>query len=302
MFKNLTFFSIAALPANFDGLESNAFTPCAASQEKSSGWVPPRGHDNGALVETVAGQHILKLMTETKPVPAEVVARRTKERLAQILETTGRKPGKKETRDIRDDVFMELLPMAFPKQVATLVWIDPVAKLLVIDSASQTHTDELITQLVKSADGIVIERQQFGVSPSALMTSWLYDGDKLSTHDRFDFDIDRACELRACDESKAVVRYTRHNLDTDEVKQHITQGKMATKLALTYADRVALTLTDDAVLTGINFLDVVFESNVSKTDASEDGFDSDVTIMTGELRLLIDNLFQALDLQEGGAL
>lgn len=296
MFKNLTFFSIAAMPASFDGLDFNTFTPCAASQEKSSGWVPPRGHDNGALVETVAGQHILKLMTETKPVPAEVVARRTKERLAQIMEMTGRKPGKKETRDIRDDVFMELLPMAFPKQVATLVWIDPVAKLLAVDSASQSRVDDVTRALVQSLDGLDVQYISTKRSPAGSMAEWLANQEAPA-----DFTVDRECELRACDESKAVVKYGRHPLDIEEVRQHIEAGKMPTRLAMTYRDRVSFVLTDAMTFRKVEILDVAMMGDKGMT-LENDAFDADVTIATAELRALVTGMVEALGGQEGGAL
>lgn len=38
------------------------------------------------------------------------------------------------------------------------------------------------------------------------------------------FNADRETELKAADESKAVVRYARHPLDIDEVRQHIEHG------------------------------------------------------------------------------
>ena len=76
--------------------------------------------------------------------------------MAQIEASSGRKPGKKETRDIRDDIRLELLPMAFTKQSSVVVWIDREAQLLVIDAASQAKSDEVVTALVKSLDGLAL--------------------------------------------------------------------------------------------------------------------------------------------------
>lgn len=86
MFKNLIIYRITALPIDALGadaaLEEHAFTECSPNQEKSSGWVPPRGHANGPLLESVGGQWIAKLMTETRAVPASVIAKKTAERMA----------------------------------------------------------------------------------------------------------------------------------------------------------------------------------------------------------------------------
>ena len=67
-----------------EALEPARFVECAGSQEKSVGWVEPRGIAHGALVEIVAGQWILKLMVESKVLPASVVKRRAQEQIAQI--------------------------------------------------------------------------------------------------------------------------------------------------------------------------------------------------------------------------
>ena len=40
---------------------------------------------------------------------------------------------------------LELLPMAFTKQASVNVWIDPMARLLVVDAGSQAKADEVVT-------------------------------------------------------------------------------------------------------------------------------------------------------------
>lgn len=55
------------------------------------------------------------------------------------------------------------------------------------------------------------------------------------------------------------MRYARHRLVTDEVKQHIEGGKMPTRLALTWNDRVSFVLTEGLQLKKLAFLEVVFE-------------------------------------------
>ena len=121
MFKNLIVYRIGAgWAANVahieESLDNARFVPCGASQEKSIGWVEPRGQAHGPLVESVGGQLILQLHIETRSVPGSVLNRKTKERLAEIEATTGRKPGIKETRDIKEDLKLALLPQAFTKE------------------------------------------------------------------------------------------------------------------------------------------------------------------------------------------
>ena len=266
-------------------LDAERFVPCGASQEKAMGWVEPRGETHGPLVEAVNGQRILKLKIETRGVPGSVVTRKAKERSAQIEATEGRKPGKKEMKEIKEDVKLSLMPMAFSKESSVWVWFDPVTQLLVVDAGSQAKADEVITMLIKSFVGLSLSLINTQISPQSAMASWL-----ITQEAPAGFSVDRECELKAADESKSVVRYVRHALDTDEVKQHVESGKLPTRLALTWEGRVSFSLTEAFQLKKITFLDVVFEATSAEKD---EGFDADVAIATGELCKLLPDLFEA---------
>ena len=291
MFKNVIVYRIgpdwsATVEQIEASLDAERFVPCGASQEKSVGWVEPRGEAHGPLAESVGGQVILRLMLETRSLPGTVITKKAKERAAQIEATTGRKPGKKELRDIKEDIKMELMPLAFTKESSTLVWIDPEARLLVLGAGSQARADEVVTLLVKALAGFAVTLINTHVSPTAAMSEWL-----ISQEPPAGFTVDQECELKAADETKAVVRYTRHPLDTEEVKQYVEAGKLPTRLAMTWDDRVSFMLTEGMQIKKISFLDVVFEGNKTGKD---DSFDADVAIATGELSKMIPDLFDAL--------
>jgi recombination associated protein RdgC len=294
VFKNMMVYRVsptwAPTAAEMEaGLDKARFAECGASQDKSIGWTEPRGEAHGPLVENVGGQLVLKLMIEVKVVPGAVITRKTKERVAHIEATTGRKPGKKETRDIKDDVKLALLPMAFTKQGTVGVWIDAAAHLMVIDAASQAKADEVVTLLVKSLDGFSVTLVNTTTSPAVAMARWLTTQEPPQG-----FSVDRECELKSADESKAVVRYSRHPLDIDEVRQHIESGKQPTRVAMTWDSRVSFVLTEALQIKKVAFLDVVFEG-AGASKGKDDGFDADVAIATAELRKLIPDLMLALD-------
>jgi recombination associated protein RdgC len=74
MFKNALVFQIEhwappTLPEMESRLDAARFVECGATQPESAGWVAPRGDKHAALAESVGGQVILKLCTETKAVP-----------------------------------------------------------------------------------------------------------------------------------------------------------------------------------------------------------------------------------------
>lgn len=291
MIKNAIIYTFKADAAavRADALDASlracAFKPCGAAQEKSSGWVPPRGHNFGALAESVAGQVILKLAIETKSVPKQAVDRTLAERIAKIDEQEGRKPGRKETRELRDQIITDLLPHAFPKTATVLVWIDPVREIIVIDAGSQSKADEATTALCQCVPGIQISLLNTVTSPQAAMTQWL-----TGEQDQWPagFAPGRFVELHSGDEMKSVVKFDRHHLDDEQMRLHIGQGKLPTKLALDWQGRVSFVLTHGTQLRKIE-IDVVGDQ-----PGDGDAFDADVSISTSELGAMIEDLVAAL--------
>jgi recombination associated protein RdgC len=293
VFKNIIIYRIAdgwkpKITDVENGLQSMLFAPCGATQDQSMGWAPPRGEKHGALVESVANQWILKLQIESKVLPSSVVKRRADERAEQIEETSGRKMGRMAMKDLREQTLMELLPRAFTKLASVPVWIDVEAKLIIIEAASPAKADEVAILLLSSLDGLAMTPLQTEKSVATCMAAWLMSFDPPGR-----FDVDRECELKATDETQSIVRYARHNLVIDEVRRHVQGGKMPTKLALTWADRLSFLLTDTLQIKKIKFLEAVIEGNESQ-DEGDDHFDADVAITTGELARLIPDLIEAL--------
>ncbi|MEO8298354.1 MAG: recombination-associated protein RdgC [Burkholderiales bacterium] len=291
MFKNLLVYRLgpggAASAAELEErLDAARFVPCGATQAASAGWVSPRGKAHGPLVEVIGGQWLLRLMTEARLLPGAVVKRKVDELAKKIEDETGRKPGKKLKKELKDEVLLELLPQAFTKQASVPVWLDPEARLLMIDAGSAARADVAITELVKAADGLAVLPLHTLGSPVALMTDWLSGGEPPAV-----FTVDRECELKSADESKSAVRYARHPLDIDEVRQHIAQGKLPTRLAMTWNSRVSFVLTEAMQVKKLTFLDVVFEGHQPDKD---DAFDADAAIATTELAALIPDLIDAL--------
>jgi recombination associated protein RdgC len=61
------------------------------------------------LAESVGGQIILKLCTETKAVPGSVVKTELEAQLDKIEKDTGRRPKGKKAREIKDEIIHTLL-------------------------------------------------------------------------------------------------------------------------------------------------------------------------------------------------
>lgn len=290
-FKSIIVYRLGAgwTPPAADVLETEmqrlAFQPCGPAQQASAGWVPPRGEENGAMCENVGGQLILKLAVERKAVPGSAVKAELDARCKAIEAERGRKPGKKEKQEIKEEIILDMLPRAFSKKSAHIAWIDVTNRFLVVGAGSYKAADAVITHIVDmmAALGAVIPLTpiQTQMSPAGAMSAWLGTQEAPEK-----FSVDRDLILKG--EDKATVKYNNHALDIEEVVQHIQAGMVPTQLALTWNGKVSILLTDALVVKKITYIDV--DTNVGK----DDGFDADVAIATGELAQMLPDLLAAL--------
>lgn len=290
-FKNLQIFQLTSpwnMPAEEleELLAKQAFQPCSSMDMQSRGWLPPR--EKGGLVHTVNRQMLLRFGTEKKLLPASVINQVTKIKLADIEEQQGYKPGKKQRKEVKEQVTDELLPRAFAVMGSTHVWIDPVHGWLVIDASSPTKTDDVFKWLLRTIPSLPVAALKVVHSAGDAMTNWL-DLDEAPAG----FTVDQDTELTSTGENKSTVRYVRHTLEADDIRRHIKGGKRCTKLALTWNDRISFVLTETLALKRVAALDVLKENGGSSKDEDE-RFDSDFALMTGELDQMLSSLAEAL--------
>jgi len=295
-FKNLQIYRLTApwtlSPEQLEAaLAPQTFAPCSSLDMQTQGWVSPR--DNGMLVHTVNRQMLLQLGTEKKLLPSTVINQVTKARAAELEEQQGFKPGRKQMKELKEQVTDELLPRAFSIQRSTRVWIDPVNGWLAIDAAGAAKADEVFKLLLKSLESLPFAVLRTERSPLSAMTDWLAADEAPPG-----FSIDQDTELRSTGEGKATVRYVRHTLDPDDVRRHIASGKQCTRLAMTWADRVSFVLSETLAVKRVAPLDVLKENADSSTQNEDERFDTDFALMTGELAKMIAELVEALGGEE----
>lgn len=295
MFKSITIYNItkgwerptgSAIEA---ALKKLFFRPLGATEKESIGWVSPRPQEHSPLLEVINGHWILKLQTESKSVPAGALKKAVEARCKKIADETGRKVGRKEKKELKEEIELELLPRAFSKTSATMVWVDVTNGRMVVGSSSKRAADDVVKVILKTTqeagNAIPLESLMTEQSPSAAISHWLLEKEAPAG-----FTVDRDLELRQPNEEKSAVRYARHNLEIDEVVAHIKSGKVPTQVAMTWTDRVSFVLSADLSLKKIELLDEVFADSTDE----DNGFDGDVTIYTGELAKLIPDLIAAL--------
>lgn len=291
-FRNLRLYR---LPQDWDmdiaacekSLAQRPLAQCGSLEMISRGWVYPK--QPGAFVHAVNRQWLLALGVEQKLLPASVVRQVALERAAKIEAEEERKLGRKEARELRERVTEELLPRAFACRRTTWCWVDPVNGWLAIDAGSDARAEEFLDVLQKSLAGVALRPLQTQVGPASAMTEWLAGGDAPAG-----FTVDQDLELRAASASQAAIRYVHHTLDGAEIQRHIASGKIATRLGMTWNDRISFVLTEKLQIKRLAFLDILREEAGQEGADPDEQFDIDFTLMAGELARLLNDLVSAL--------
>lgn len=300
-FKNLKIYKLNGPLSSVDSLlEQMArapFVACPSNQPMSRGWISPR--KDGELIFKLGNNLLVALRTEQKILPSHAVNREVAERAEKLEETQGHKPGRKQLKELKERVIEELLPRALTRQHTTFAWFDLANQMLAIDASTEGKAEDVIEHLRHSLDSLPLKPLHTVVSPQSAMADWLAGGEAPAG-----FSIDRDCELKAAGEEKSTVRYVRHPLGDEvhaEIKSHLAAGKLPTKLALTWDDRLSFILTETLHLKRLAFLDIIKEEAEKSAEHADEQFDADFAIMTGELARAIQKLVAALggEVKEG---
>jgi recombination associated protein RdgC len=171
-----------------DKLEKHAFQPGGSRDMQSLEWVAPR--DDSGFVYALDGHYLMCLRVEKKLLPATVINQAAKAR--DIDEQQGFKPGRKQMKDIKEQVTDDLLPKSHTVYHDTRLWMDTRDKWLVIDTSTDSKSDEVLGMLAKCLEPFPVTPLYVEQSPAAAMTNWLITDEPPSS-----FSIDQDTELRS---------------------------------------------------------------------------------------------------------
>lgn len=283
-FKNATIYKIVGNPVHTQqlnkSLERHQFTPLQGLEMQRRGWAP---NESGEFAYAQGRQVLLTMRIDRKLLPTSVVNEALKALVAEVQDREGYKPGRKQQKELKEQVIDTLLPKAFAVTTTTRVWIDGDRGLLVVDSASPGRVDQAIGLLVHSIEGLCVTPLRLQNNTGLAMTGWLAENEAPQG-----FNLDQDAELVGRGQGSPKVKYSKHPLEGVEIQNHIAGGKLCTRLAMTWQEKVSFVLTDSMTLKQITPLDVMRER--AATNPDDDVFASGFALMTGEMGKLIDSL------------
>lgn len=294
-FKNLMVYRLSRdITLSADEMEKQlaafTFSPCGSQDMAKTGWVPPMGSHSDALTHANNGQIVICARKEEKILPSPVIKQALEAKIGKLEADQGRKLKKTEKDSLKDEVLHSLLPRAFSRFSQTMMWIDTVNGLIMVDCASAKKAEDTLALLRKSLGSLPVVPLALETPIELTLTEWVRSGDVPAG-----FALMDEAELKAILEGGGVIRCKQQDLVCDEIATHIEAGKVVTKLALDWQERIQFLIADDGSIKRLKFADTLREQNddIDREDFGQ-RFDADFILMTGELAALIKNLVEAL--------
>ncbi|NEG61384.1 recombination-associated protein RdgC [Pantoea agglomerans] len=294
-FKNMMVYRLNRdIPLSADEMEKQldafTFSPCGSQDMSKTGWVSPMGNRSDALTHENKGQIVICARKEEKILPSPVVKQALEAKIDKLESEQSRKLKKTEKDSLKDEVLHSLLPRAFSRFSQTYLWIDTVNNLIMVDCASAKKAEDTLALLRKSLGSLPVVPLTLESPIELTLTEWVRSGDVPAG-----FALMDEAELKALLEDGGVIRCKKQDLVCDEITNHIEAGKLVTKLALDWQERIQFMLADDGSIKRLKFSDTLRDQNddIDREDFAQ-RFDADFILMTSELAALTSNLVEAL--------
>lgn len=270
-----------------EGAEELRAKPPGPMEVETAGFVPPYGSAASfpALVETDDTSVLITIEFAKRLLPAAAVADALHKRIDEHEARTGRRPGGRARRQMRDDVIAELLPKALIVRKRVDAIINPQLCLIAVGTASRRVAENVVS-LVRSALGSFPALPVTGgVEARAVLTGWL-SGDQMPEG----LSIGHECTLEDNgDGGKVTIKDM--ELDGEEVTTHLIAGRRASRLALSLGDAVQFNLHDDLSLRKFQLGDSALAS-MEDTDFEDlrGELDARLAITAGAINWTFDRL------------
>lgn len=275
-------------PAELDAKLGEALCPeCSAQSTGVQGFVPPVKGDV-AMVHVVDGLAVCLHQEITRVLPGAVLAAEVDERVERIEAGEGRKVGRRERADIRDQAHFELLPRAFTRAKRTPLIVDLHNHQVWVDASAEKRAETVVACLRDALGSLPVTRPAGNIAPAAEMSTWLEDPERLPAG----FAPGDRCVLESTDEARASVRVTEMDVQRDEVRAHLAAGMQVVRLNLAMDDAIEFDLDESLDLKRIRALDLIQEDlDALESEDAVAELQARVSIQGQPLRDLIARLY-----------
>jgi recombination associated protein RdgC len=247
------------------------------------------GDDRMAIVSNDCVGFVFQM--SDRLLPASVLNDAVAKKVKKIADDEGRRVGNRERKRIREDVLTEMLPNAPIVVRRVRGWIDSADGWLVIDTPSRRTAETTLKALREAFGSFPAVPLAPEEGPRLLMTDWLAN-DTIPAG----IALGDECEMRdLASRAGAVMRCRNQDLDSEEMREHLRNGKQVLQLGLVYDDRMSLVLADDMSVKRLKALDVLNETR-EESESHDAQVESDLALASLEVRRLLGFLEQTFQL------
>jgi recombination associated protein RdgC len=293
MFRNLRLYRIVSdWPETGEALSTRLaerrFKPCAAHTEQSAGFESPGGEADEQLARRVAGADLMRLRIQTRLLPAAAVNEALEERIGKFRKRTRRDPGRKEKRDLRDEIHSELLPRAFLK--SQRLWAMHFVRegVLAIDTSSETQAELFVDTLRSAFGSLEAIPLTFKESLGRLLAQVFLGGGP--TH----FQAGRECRMLDTAAGKASVSWVDMELASAAVQRHVKDGLTLDRLAVRFDGVVGCVIDQQGVIRKLTIEGLTETEDEVQDEHPLAMLDAKFVLMSGLVLRLLQALKKAL--------
>lgn len=270
-------------------LTEELLKPCPPHARFTYGWLPAFADE---MVHEVAGAALICMGKEERILPRSVINKMLHEKVQMIETQQGRSVKRTEKAQIAEDLEFELLPKSFCIQKRLPALMDTVSKRLIINASSNNQASQLTSLLRKTVPGITIEPLTHTDNLALQFSQWILTPESLPEH----FQLASDCILFALDDEKKRAHCKGYELPAEEILTLLSQGMATSEISIIWKERIQLTLTHDFTFKKIKALDYLLDDFNEVKQLEEEYLQADaaLTLLTGELRDLTNDLLSAL--------
>ncbi|MEQ8690328.1 MAG: recombination-associated protein RdgC [Pseudomonadales bacterium] len=264
-----------------------AFKPCNAFSERSLGFEPPVETEESAYARRLSGADLMQLRFQSRVLPVAVVKEALGERVADFKTRTLRDPSRKEKRELKEEVYGELLPKALLRSDRIRGFYLREPSILVVATPTAKIAEQFLTSLREALGSVQATPLAFKKPVRTLLHDVFLGKSKQQ------FQLGRECRMKDPTEKGSTVSWLDMDLADASVRKHVSDGLVLDRLGLSFDSIARLVLDEEVVVRKLRF------AGLDALDELEDDdpllrHDAEFTIEVGFVTRFVAALQQTL--------
>jgi len=225
-----------------DLLEQAAFKACPAFAAQSMGFEAPVEEGPQALVRRVAGADLMRLRVQSRVLPAAAVKEALVDRVGAFKQRTRRDPSRRERRELKEEVYDELLPKALLKSDRVPAFYLRDEQVLAVGGASANVAEGWLSRL-RDALGSVQAVPLAFKQPGHTLLSAVFLGQGAPQ-----LSLGRECRMRDPSDARSTINWLDMDLGHASVRAHVKAGMSIERLGMVLNGIASFTLDAETVV------------------------------------------------------